>query len=549
MSNALSHLTIGAKLKLLTAIAALGIVIFGGWSMMTLQELKVNGPIYKRIVQAKDLIADVLPPPEYVIESYLIVLKMVEEPDALKVAALKNRLAALHTEYDTRHAFWLKDLEEGELKKRMVEDSYEPAVAFYKLAETQVVSAVESGDRDTARKLAHGELRVLYEAHRKAIDDVVTLATKRYSEDEAHAAERESAGAIGLFVSGGVLIFLVTLVGWMVGRSILQPMSDTTTMIRDLAQGNGDLRRRLEIRSNDEMSALSGAVNQFATNLQNMVTEVTETTRKLSAATANVSTTIEQSIASVQHQQSEIDQIAVATNEMVATVHEVARSSAFAADTAQRASEEIKHGQTVIHGAVRSVGALADDMDRSAEAIKSLQNDSSAISTIVEVIKSIAEQTNLLALNAAIEAARAGEQGRGFAVVADEVRSLATRTRQSTEEIKSMVEHLQQGAHQAVDVINKSRTNVIDTVQQASAAETAFDQIAASINGMSDMNTQIASAAEEQGTVADDINRNIGGINNMAREISTALKNLAESEAGLVEMERTLNEQVGRFKI
>jgi methyl-accepting chemotaxis protein len=299
----------------------------------------------------------------------------------------------------------------------------------------------------------------------------------------------------------------------------------------------------------DETGQLQTATHKMAKELHGLISEVTGSTAQLSSAAEEMSVITEQSKRGVQQQQTEIDQIATAMHEMATTVQEVARNAAAAADAAHKADDEAKSGQRVVTQTVEAIDAVAHEVESAAEVIHKLAADSTSIGAVLDVIRGIAEQTNLLALNAAIEAARAGEQGRGFAVVADEVRTLATRTQESTQEIQKMIERLQTGAKSAVQVMEQGRGKAQVSVQQAARAGTSLDTIASAVGAISDMNAQIASAAEEQGAVAEEINRNIANIRQIANQTASGAEQTATASAELAKLAVHLQTHVGRFKV
>ncbi|WP_430523258.1 methyl-accepting chemotaxis protein [Pseudomonas granadensis] len=245
----------------------------------------------------------------------------------------------------------------------------------------------------------------------------------------------------------------------------------------------------------------------------------------------------------------EIDQVATAVQEMTATAQDVARNATQAAQAASHADQAATQGMQIVRDTSNSIGVLAREIGKAVEVVQTLAKDSENINAILTAIRGIAEQTNLLALNAAIEAARAGEQGRGFAVVADEVRNLAQKTQQATEEIQSMIQQLQQGTRDVVRVMEDSQNRTDESVQHAAKAAEALETITHAVSVINDMNTQIASAAEEQSAVADDINRNVINIGQVANEVAGGADESSSASAGLTKLAEQQRRLINQFKV
>jgi methyl-accepting chemotaxis protein len=315
-----------------------------------------------------------------------------------------------------------------------------------------------------------------------------------------------------------VLVLLVAAVSTyaatqrLVGRRLELFNRTLEELFRDARQ----LKRRFERSGSDEVGRLAARLNVLLEMVQSIAQRVTTATGRLVVAVAQSSEVTERNTASILQQQSETDQVATSMTEMAATVRDVAKNAAKAEQAARAADDEAKRGREVVSDTVASIQSLAAEVERAAGVIQNLQKDSEAIGAVLDVIKGIAEQTNLLALNAAIEAARAGEQGRGFAVVADEVRTLASRTQHSTQEIQEMIERLQAGAQQAVEAMAASRRRAEENVEQANLAGQSLGSINGAVATIREMNAQIASAAEQQSAVAAEINRNIMRISELA---------------------------------
>ncbi|HCK4427266.1 TPA: methyl-accepting chemotaxis protein [Pseudomonas aeruginosa] len=344
---------------------------------------------------------------------------------------------------------------------------------------------------------------------------------------------------LGLGLGAAVLGLLVL---WLSARGVTRPILGVAHMLRDIASGEGDLTQRLPHTGRDELGELAGWFNRFLDKLQPIIRDVKVSVRD-ARSTADQSAAISsQTSAGMQQQFREIDQVATASHEMTATAQDVARSAAQAADAARGADQATRDGLALIDRTTQSIDSLAANLTRAMGQVEQLASSSEEIGSVLEVIRAIAEQTNLLALNAAIEAARAGDAGRGFAVVADEVRNLARRTQDSVEQIRGVIEGLQQGTRDVVDAMHGSHRQAQGSVEQVDEAVAALQRIGEAVTVINDMNLQIASAAEEQSSVAEEINRNVAAI----RDVTESLSSQAEESAQVSQsLNRLANHQQG----
>jgi len=347
----------------------------------------------------------------------------------------------------------------------------------------------------------------------------------------------------------GVLLLIGGIAYVLFRKMIITPLLATTETIAGLARGNGDLTRRLPVPNNDEISGLCRAVNQFIEHLQGMVGHIVSDVNRLSGEAGDLREAGSQLLSHSDDLREGSTQVATAMNEMTATVQEVASNARGAADAAQEADNRAREGRRIVNTTIEAIQGLSQEIGQAAEVIDKVETDSENIGGVLDVIRGIAEQTNLLALNAAIEAARAGEQGRGFAVVADEVRTLASRTQASTEEIQQMIARLQGGSREAVTVMRRSTENAQGTVQQASDAGSALEQIAEAVNTINQMNTQIATAAEEQTAVANEINHNVTAVNDISNRTAENADRTAASSDNLSQIAGSLEGMVRQFRI
>ena len=376
------------------------------------------------------------------------------------------------------------------------------------------------------------------------IDDIETeLAAQRSAAESGLHAELQQ----NLIISCIMLLVTIALTAW-IGNRISHPLEEVVDALNDIASGEGDLTRRLKSNGDDEVGRLSRAFNQFVGQIQDVVSQVGGTSQHVFELADRLKTASGQFIDQMQGHRRETEQVVTAVTEMSSTAQEVASSAANAATATSAASHEAADAQGVVATATRSINDLVGEVDQASQVIGQLEQETSKIGSVVEVIRGIAEQTNLLALNAAIEAARAGEQGRGFAVVADEVRSLAGRTQQSTLEINSMLQRLQAGVAQAVQVMDTSQERSQQTVQETSKIAHSLDGVATAVDTINEMNLQIATAAEEQNAVSEEINRNLVAIQHIVEQLALAAEDSERSTRDLADTGHQLNDLVSRFR-
>ena len=331
-------------------------------------------------------------------------------------------------------------------------------------------------------------------------------------------------------------------------RLITKPLFSLRDALFDIAQGEGDLTQRLKVAGSDELGQVATAFNSFIENIHILIEDFKGSAVNLASMVTKITEVSERSRSECERQHQETDMVAAAVSQMSAAAQEIATHAQSAADAAREADEEGARGGVVVHEAIETIQKLADEIDSATVVITDLESNVSNISAMVDVIRGIAEQTNLLALNAAIEAARAGEQGRGFAVVADEVRTLASKTQESTEEINGLIDRLQAASKEAVKAMATSRATGEITVSKADKAGESLQIIARSVSTISDMNVQIATASEEQTAVTEDIARNVVTIAESTSSVTAAATETDENSQRLAEIGLSIKEKVARFK-
>ncbi len=586
MLSMIKNLRIRGKLGLLVGGGIAGLIIFGAFTFSLLSNLRVNGPLYKDIVTGKDLIADVLPPPEYIIESYLTVLLMTEETDPSALREHFSRIEKLREEFDTRHDFWVSTLPAGRLKDKLTEDAYRPAKEFFSIVDRDLRPALKSGDNRRAQEIVRQRLSPLYLEHRKAVDDVVEMATAGNAAVESKADAMINSGS-RWFIGIGLIIALTALVfGWWISNLISRPINRITQVANELSEGNVHhecvIEQRDEIgiladafrRTIQYMNSLSAAAREIARNnlsvrvtprserdelgqsfktmiekLSQIVGQLSDNSAQVASASTEIASSTEEMSRGVSEQSGQTAQVSSAVEQMTATIVESSRNAAQASGVAKQAAEAATEGSEVVSQTIRGMQRIAAVVNDSANAIKKLAASSDQIGEIVGVIDDIADQTNLLALNAAIEAARAGEQGRGFAVVADEVRKLAERTTRATKEIADMIKGIQGETQSAVSAMNEGIHEVDRGRELAATAGSSLNAILEYSQRVQEMVAQIAAATNEQSLAAEQIAANVENIARVTRESNEGIAQSASAADQLSEQAENLRSIASSFKL
>ncbi|MBA4702411.1 methyl-accepting chemotaxis protein, partial [Pseudomonas savastanoi] len=342
-------------------------------------------------------------------------------------------------------------------------------------------------------------------------------------------------------------IILGMIAAVIITRQITRPLQETLAVVDRIA--SGDLTQTLAVTRRDELGVLQQGIQRMGSTLRELIGGIRDSVVQIASAAEELSAVTEQTSAGVNSQKVETDQVATAMHEMSATVAEVARNAEQASQAASNADREARDGDKVVGEAIVQIERLANEVGRSADAMNQLEQESDKIGKVMDVIKAVAEQTNLLALNAAIEAARAGEAGRGFAVVADEVRGLAQRTQQSTVEIETLVAALQSGTRQVSSIMLSSRELTVSSVQLSRQAGTSLGSITQTVSNIQAMNQQIAAAAEEQSAVAEEISRSIVNVRDVSEQTASASEETAASSVELARLGGQLQTMVSHFRI
>jgi methyl-accepting chemotaxis protein len=378
--------------------------------------------------------------------------------------------------------------------------------------------------------------------------DILLKTTQQLIASQSAKRDADSSFAKTLLASIAALALLLgTVAAWIITRQIVTPLRHVLKDVDRIA--SGDLSQDLEVNRHDELGQLQRSLQQMTTSLRELIGGIGASVIQIASAAEELSAVTEQTSAGVNSQKVETDQVATAMNEMTATVLEVARNAEEASEAAVAADQQAREGDKVVGEAIAQIERLAKEVGNSTEAMGELKRESDKIGSVLDVIKAVAQQTNLLALNAAIEAARAGEAGRGFAVVADEVRSLAQRTQKSTEEIEVLIVGLQNGTQQVATIMDNSRALTDSSVELTRRAGGSLESITRTVSAIQAMNQQIATAAEQQSSVAEEINRSVLNVRDISEQTAGASDETAASSIELARLGNELDVLVKRFRL
>ena len=496
----------------------------------------------------KDVVADILPPPLYLLEAELTVLQL-QDAKVEEAPPLLAKLVSLKKDYDDRNVFWEKEALDPAVKKALLGDQKQAADSFWKLALGDYVNAIKQGDGAHARQIA-GDIYKIYSVHRNGVDTTVKVAST-FADDtlnSLHDTSTKVRSMVLMLAIGGTL--LAGLAMTLVAREIMRRLGGEPLEMQVAAQriANGDLTVRLAVTPNDNTSLLS-AIMHMQSNLRDTITQSRQAAEQVADAARSLASNSHQVSQSSNQQSEAAASMAASVEQVTVSIGHVADSATNARNLAEETGKLSNEGKNLVQNTIGEINKIADSVTRSSDGIQTLGEQSNQISSIVNVIKDIAEQTNLLALNAAIEAARAGEQGRGFAVVADEVRKLAERTALSTKEITMMIDSIQLNTQSAVGGMNEGRMQVDEGVKMAAKTGESMALIQGGTQQVLNALEDISSALREQTSASSQIAKNVENNAPMTEENSAAVNEVYQSATRLEQLAVSMNASVDQFKV
>lgn len=536
----LNNLSIKFRILALAAIAVIGFML----------SLAVNTSINSSNADRLHKIKDVFFPVVQKADENVVMLRQIEELLNTAVSTGENEFldsadklsSELRNNLDSMIILWADKSDELSQIKNSFQTYYSSAhdVSFGMLNGTLDPSTMSQ---------TIAEMNSALESARSGMNSFSSSALNEFNLTvEASNRDTQKALTIGMTTSVVTIIVLIVL-GWSTASSIGTALSGLLHSLKDIASGEGDLTKRITKTSNDELGEVVDWFNQFVDKLHGSISDVVQSIQPLSSLSSDLGDLTGNTMSITERQSVATEQVSLVVEEMVSSVKAVSGNASSAAEAAHDADKAAKDGHDIVNKTVESINALAGEVEHAGEVIRKLESDTENVGTILDVIKGIAEQTNLLALNAAIEAARAGEQGRGFAVVADEVRTLASRTQDSTQEIQKVIEQLQGAAQSAVEVMNHSKTRAQTSVDQAAKTGESLAAITEKVESISQMNMQIAAAAEQQERAAHSIKENVIGIKDTSETAMNSIQKVEQASTSLTDISGNLKAVTNQFRV
>jgi methyl-accepting chemotaxis protein len=583
------NVRIKMKFTVLMIILAAGMLMLFAIAKKTLNETSIGSDAYDGIIMSKDLNADILPPPLYIVESYVIMLEAAGLNDKSKIDAAAKDIGAKKEEFTTSKQGWLKKFPEGQIKKMLMNDVCEKAGKIYEIFETKALPALRANDSALANKVMGEEITPLFSKHRAAVESLAKLLDTYSKEAEANGVQAVTVGT-KYMVGGFVAVILVVLALFsLLSRDFSKSFATCLRFARDVAAGKMDAT--IDFKRRDDFGELGDTLSTMLAELKKTIALVESKTELANAevekariatkeakeaeeraerakaegmlhaahqlegvveivtsASEELSAQIEQSDRGAEEESRRAAETATAMEEMNATVLEVARNASKAAETADSAKRKAQDGSQVVANVVKGIGEVQTSALELKADMTTLGKLAEGIGQILNVISDIADQTNLLALNAAIEAARAGEAGRGFAVVADEVRKLAEKTMTATKEVGDAIRGIQDGTKKNIDNVEHAVTRIDAATNLANESGDALHEIVTLVDLTTDQVRSIATASEQQSAASEEINKNVEEVSRISADTAEAMKQSATAVEELAVQAQALKQLIDEMK-
>lgn len=560
----LNKMKVGYKLLLLVVIFVLGFSAFGGYANKIITDIKVNGKMYKEIIMGKDLVADILPPPEYIVESHLTTLELLNENDKAKIEELIKYEGNLEKDYDTRHQIWCNDLPEGSMKKIMVEDAYKPAKEYFNVFNSEFIPYIRSGDKQKSKDVLDNKLAKLYAEHRSNIDKVVELANKKNADIEESANSKIKFDLLMLVLMASSIVIVVIIFCILIIKNITSPLLFLRKYIQTIAAG--DLTHNIPnkwLTSKDELGDIAKATNEMQNSIKKIIEAIKIESTNVNSSIlvsnnniAELTIDLEETSATIQELSAGTEETASSTYEISAISEEIEFAVESIANKAQEgdlSAEEIskkalslKDNSIALQNEANETGIkIKDSMDKALYKIKEVEK----IKALSDAILQISSQTNLLALNASIESARAGEAGKGFSVVAEQIGKLAEDSKTTVNQMQNIIEIIVEAVNNLAassrETLNYIETKVMDSYKESVIVGENYGKDAVYIKSLV---ADLSSTSEELLASIKTVSESINEISKANNEGADGTSNIADKVSKIKDKANDMKVQTDNVK-
>lgn len=545
----LNSFSIRQKITGLTIVTVIGFGIISLIFGILFSELRVNGPTYKRVLLTKEIVADIAPPYQAISENFLLVMQADAANNERELDDAISRFQKVKALYEERHTKWQKELPDGPLKKALVNDSYKIATNFFEVTEREFFPSLKGKKKDEARKILSDKLTPIFESHRRIVENILEMCEDLTKKEEESA---HSWSVLASWIGGlsSVAVLAVTFgLGWFLSKNIHNSTEKILSRVKEMASGSGDLTARVVIDSKDEMGELGESINQLIAKIQTVVGKVRESSVQLLSTAAEINSTAKQQEDTVGQLGDSTAQIASAVREISATSVDLSGTMSEVNGRADHAANLALAGRARLADTENAMGALVEATSAVSAKLSMIREKADDINVVVTTITKVADQTNLLSINAAIEAEKAGEAGRGFLVVAREIRRLADQTAVATLDIENMVRHMQDAVSAGVRQMEQFNESVRAGVSRVSEVSAQTGQIIEEVRGLSERFRLVNEGMKNQSLGAQQINDAMIGVSAGAKQTAAALQEFERATAHLRGSVENLNQEISRFKV
>ncbi len=543
-------MSVGQRLVLLVAMPVIGAGVIW-WSMnRTLDEVRVGGEMYQRVALQSELLADILPPPLFLVELYATAQSLTTEANEEKRAALLQTVERLSADYAKRTAYWKDKTIDGEVRRAVFDTAGEPATELLNLVKNELVPATKSGDLKSASGILRDKVTPAFQRHVTAIVDASATTIKQAEIETQKTMDEVTAARTGSYAFALATLALVLPLSYLMVRSIRKPIRQLSGAMHDVASGTGNLTVRIDLGGDrSELGQLAENFNGFVRCINGVVVEIDKAAKGLRGSADQISASAEESQRATQHQTESLRTMSQSIDQLSGSAMNIAQSSNKANDSAEMTGRVAAEGDLAVQQTIAGMGRIDSTVAQGARSVGELGERSKQIGQIISVINDIADQTNLLALNAAIEAARAGEHGRGFAVVADEVRKLAERTTSATTQVSESIGEIQSMTSNSVQCIHAGSEEVKRGIVVVQGTTQGLKRIVEHAGETRRLIGTIAQSAQEQARLGEGIRDGVRQVGSAAEELERTSAATAQNTTDLVDRSRQLMDLVARFQI